>query len=78
MVHAGPEGRRGATLRGDWFPAVLMGCGKDALMENVGKSKPRTFPRFPQRLEIQKQDFHFPTAPTTVSLFLPNRTFLLC
>jgi hypothetical protein len=43
------------------------GCGKDALMETVGKSKPRTFPPFPQRLEIPHttRDSHFPTAPTT-------------
>jgi transposase len=43
------------------------GCGKDALMETVEKSKPRTFPPFPQRLEIPHttRDSHFPTAPTT-------------
>lgn len=43
------------------------GCGKDALLENVEKSKLRTFPRFPQRLEIPPttRDSHFPTAPTT-------------
>lgn len=43
------------------------GCGKDALMETVEKSKSRTFPQFPQRLEIPQttRDFHFPTAPTT-------------
>lgn len=43
------------------------GCGKDALLETVEKSKPRTFPPFPQRLGIPHtpRDSHFPTAPTT-------------
>jgi hypothetical protein len=43
------------------------GCGKDALMGTVEKSKPRTFPPFPQRLEIPHttRDSHFPAAPTT-------------
>lgn len=41
------------------------GCGKAALLETVGKSKRRTFPPFPQRLEIPQtaRDSHFPTAP---------------
>lgn len=43
------------------------GCGKDGLMGTVEKSKPRTFPPFPQPLEIPHtpRDSHFPTAPTT-------------
>ena len=44
------------------------GCGKDALMESVEKSKSGTFPPFPQRLGNQKQVSHFPTAPTTAAL----------
>ena len=40
------------------------GCGKAALLETVGKSKSRTFPPFPQPLEIPQtaRDSHFPTA----------------
>jgi len=43
------------------------GCGKDGLLGTVEKSKPRTFPPFPQPLEIPHtpRDSHFPTAPTT-------------
>ena len=48
------------------------GCGKDGLLETGEKSKPRTFPPFPQPLEIPHtpRDSHFPTTPTTAGLSL--------
>ena len=52
----------GQVAQGAAVSAQAQGCGKAALLE---KSTKRTFP---QRLEIQKQDFHFPTAPAAVSL----------
>jgi hypothetical protein len=48
-------------------PKNRKGCGKAALLETVEKSQSRTFPPFPQGLEIPQtaRDSHFPTATTT-------------